>query len=958
MSTSPLPETWQQRLEPQWQHYCETLQRYSDKPSLYSDDMLKLQLMRVWGCSEFVMQASLRDPLMLESLVESGDLQTCYDSKGMLLRLRQQMDGVEDEAALNRSLRHFRRREMVRIAWRDICGLATLQESTSDLSDMADAALQEALVYHYGVLTERYGVPRSSQGKAQQLVILGMGKLGARELNYSSDIDLIFAYPEQGQTDGEARSLSNEEFFRQLGQKVIQALDNLTEDGQVFRVDMRLRPFGESGPLAISFSSMEQYYQLHGREWERYAMIKARVCAGDQEAGKQLMELLRPFVYRRYIDYGVFESLREMKGMIMREVKRKGMLDNVKLGPGGIREVEFIGQVFQLIRGGRLKNLQRREILYILQQLVVEKCLPEYVVKDLAEAYIFLRNSEHRIQQWRDQQSHDLPKDDEGKLRLAVGMGFESWQAYQQVLQRHRNKVQEHFDQVITAPQKDKSEEDKLGPIWLCEEPGDDELVLLQQAGFDDPKEVVNQLRGLHQSRALRTLSHIGRGRLDQLMPLLLSAIAKTQNSTQTLQRVVGLIETIARRSAYIALLIENPVALSQLVYLFSSSAWIGKFLQQHPMLLDELLDPRSLYSPPDRDGLKKELQQSLGGIDETDLEAAMEQLRHFKQIHVLRVAAADLNNALPLMKVSDHLTWLAEVLLEKVAELAWNYMVAKHGSPVCRIDDQACDLAFAIIAYGKMGGIELGYGSDLDLVFLHAGPSGETSGEKPIDNSVFFARLGQRIIHIMTVHTPSGVLYDTDMRLRPSGASGLLVTSVKAFAEYQQEKAWTWEHQALVRARVVVGDDKVTAKFEQIRQQVLSQPRDAETLRNEVREMREKMRDSLVKKVDGKFDLKQGQGGIADIEFMVQYGVLAWSAQYPELCRYTDNIRILEMFAKFGLMSQTDAELLCDAYRHYRAEGHRLALQELPAISDDEAFTGYRQEVIRIWQQLMVADQ
>ena len=420
----------------------------------------------------------------------------------------------------------------------------------------------------------------------------------------------------------------------------------------------------------------------------------------------------------------------------------------------------------------------------------------------------------------------------------------------------------------------------------------------------------------------------------------------------------MGLIETIARRSAYIALLVENPVALSQLVYLFSGSAWIGKFLQQHPMLLDELLDPRTLYSPPDKEGLREELEQRLSQVPEDDLELIMEHLRHFKQINVLRVAAADLNNAIPLMKVSDHLTWLAEVLVHKVAESAWNYMVAKHGSPVCQIGDQACDLAFAIVAYGKLGGIELGYGSDLDLVFLHAGPTGETSGDKPIDNAVFFARLGQRISHIMTAHTPSGVLYDTDMRLRPSGASGLLVSSLASFDEYQKSKAWTWEHQALVRARVVEGDEKVRRRFEEIRQRILTTKRDTQLLRQEVREMREKMRESLAKQIEGKFDLKQGQGGIADIEFMVQYGVLAWSNQYPELCRYTDNIRVLTMFAELGLISEADASLLCEAYRCYRAEGHRLALQELPALADDADHMTERQEVYRIWQQLMLTDQ
>jgi len=958
MRDTSSPLAWHENLNQQWRLYCEKLREKGVEISYFDEPDKQSQLMLVWGCSEFVMNAALRYPQMFEELGESGDLDQSYVKGRMLEIVQAEGQEINDEVSLNYRLRQQRRREMVRIAWRDIIDLADLKETTADLSDLADACLELALNTHYQWLVDRYGIPRGGQGEVQQMVILGMGKLGARELNYSSDIDLIYAYSEQGETDGEKRSISNEEFFRQLGQKVIQALDNLTEDGQVFRVDMRLRPFGESGPLAISFTGMEQYYQLHGREWERYAMIKARVCAGDKIAGEQLMSMLRPFVYRRYIDYGVFDSLREMKRMIMQEVKRKGMLDNVKLGPGGIREVEFIGQVFQLIRGGRSKTLQRREILYILEQLVELNCLPDYAVKELSDAYVFLRNSEHRIQQWRDQQTHDLPTDEEGQLRLAIGMGFADWSSYHNILQHHRNKVQAHFEQLITAPQKEADDSNGLSTLWIREELDEELFDQLITAGFKDPKDVLKQIKDLRHSHALRTLSHIARSRLDQLMPLLLAAIAKTDNCSLTLQRVMALIATIARRSAYISLLAENPVALSQLVYLFSGSSWIGKYLQQHPMLLDELLDPRSLYSPPDREGLKSELQQRLANVSEEDLEAIMEQLRHFKQINMLRVAAADLSDALPLMKVSDHLTWIAEVLLEKVAEAAWVYMVGRHGSPVCRIDEQDCDLAFAVVAYGKLGGIELGYGSDLDLVFLHAGANGETGGDKPIDNAVFFARLGQRIIHIMTAHTPSGVLYDTDMRLRPSGASGLLVSSVKSFAGYQQNSAWTWEHQALVRARVVLGDEKVRAKFETIRQDILCQTRNLETLKNEVREMREKMRNSLVKRVEGKFDLKQGEGGIADIEFMVQYGVLAWSSEHPELCRFTDNIRILAMFAELGLMTAADVELLCNAYRCYRAEGHRLSLQALPTLASEADYMDYRQKVSQIWQQLMVADQ
>lgn len=917
------------------------------------------QLHYVWACSEFVQQSCRRRPELLADLVASGDLESGYEPGSYPVRVAAACAGVTDEIVLMKALRQLRTREMVRVAWRDIAGLAGLAETTRDLSDFADACLDAALAWQYQRLCVDIGEPvGQDSGQPQRLVVLGMGKLGAHELNFSSDIDLIFAYAEQGETRGGRRSLSNEEFFRRLAQALIRVLDSLTEDGQVFRVDMRLRPFGESGPLAMCFDAIEEYYQAHGREWERYAMIKARVVAGDRGEGEALLETLRPFVFRRYIDYGVFDSLREMKRMISQEVARKGMEDNVKLGPGGIREIEFIGQVFQLIRGGREPELQVRSILPVLKQLSALRCLPEFVVRDLLAAYEFLRASEHRLQEFRDRQTHELPRDDAGRLRLALGMGFADWDAYLKTLTRHRHKVQEHFDQLITAPQKNHGEADENGwvAVWRDADEPTACTAQLEAAGFPEPGAVAELLAGLCQGLSVRTLGGIGRERLDQVMPLLLAAAADADNALETLQRLLPLVETIVKRSAYLSLLIENPMALSQLVQLCSASAWVGHYLTRHPMLLDELLDPRSLYRPPDRAGLEQDLGQRLSRVAETDLEQQMEVMRHFKQANVLRVAAADVTGALPLMEVSDHLSWIAEVILQRLFELAWDYMVERHGSPVCSLDEAGCDIAFAVVAYGKLGGIELGYGSDLDLVFIHASPEGETSGRKPLENAVFFARLCTRMIHMLTTHTPSGTLYEVDMRLRPSGASGLLVTSIDAYAEYQRRDAWTWEHQALVRARVVVGDAPVTGHFERIRAEILCQPREEATVRREVREMRERMREQLARKIEGQFDLKQGAGGIADIEFMVQYGVLAWAARHPGLCRYTDNIRILEMFGDLGLMPEGDTRLLADAYRAFRDRVHHLALQEMPALAPEYEFSEYRAAVQDIWRRVMEA--
>jgi len=789
-------------------------------------------------------------------------------------------------------------------------------------------------------------------------VVLGMGKLGAPELNLSSDIDLIFAYPEPGQTDG-IRPQSNEQFFIRLCQRLVNSLDAQQGEGFVFRVDVRLRPFGEAGPLAFSFDAMERYYASQAREWERYAMIKARVVAvipaAGRHSGEQLMALLRPFVYRRYLDYGVIESLREMKGMISKELHRKGMEANIKLGPGGIREIEFIGQAFQLIRGGRDKALQVRPILAVLDHLAEKDLMPDYAVRELKEAYAFLRLTENRLQAWADKQTHVLPADEEARLRLARSMNFPDWNSYAAHLGKLRNTVQGHFDMVIAAPQAEaEASSHALSLVWHG---GSEARVLeelLKETGFADPPEALRYLGLFRQSHTMRELGQKGRIRLDQLMPLLLEAIGQLNGQTQALQRVLTLLESIARRTAYIALLVENPIALSQLVRLCGMSPWIARLLARHPILLDELLDPRRLYSPLQRAELEAELDFQLSNVDEDDLEQQMERLRHFNQSNLLRVAAADITEQIPLMVVSDYLTEVAECVISRVVSLAWQEMVRRHGKPP---GQQAGETGLAVIGYGKMGGIELGYGSDLDLVFLYGTEQGNptTDGEKPIGLDVFYARMVQRIIHLFTTRTPSGILYELDMRLRPNGNSGLLATSLQAFETYQFNHAWTWEHQALIRARMVAGDPGVGERFAAIRRAVLGQPRETEKLRAEVVEMREKMRANLDKSRPGCFDLKQGAGGIVDIEFMVQYQVLLWAGEHPGLLEWTDNIRLMETLAALDLMAGTTAEKLIQAYRSLRAAYHRNALQEESALISDAALTAERHFVAQTWNELML---
>ncbi|CAI8934888.1 bifunctional [glutamate--ammonia ligase]-adenylyl-L-tyrosine phosphorylase/[glutamate--ammonia-ligase] adenylyltransferase [Pseudomonas sp. IT-P218] len=930
------------------------------------------QFARVTAASDFVTEQSVRDPRMLLELVQSGELDRSFATGELCAQIAAAVNLAETDDQLGRALRRQRARHQVRIIWRDLTRQADLIQTCRDLSDMADASIDQAYQWLYARHCQQFGVPTGRRsGEPQQMVVLGMGKLGAVELNLSSDIDLIFAYPEGGETVGVKRSLDNQEFFIRLGQRLIKALDPMTVDGFVFRVDMRLRPYGSSGALVLSFNALEQYYQDQGRDWERYAMIKSRVVAGDQVAGAQLQEMLRPFVYRRYLDFSAIEALRTMKQLIQQEVRRKGMADNIKLGSGGIREVEFIAQAFQLIHGGRDLSLQQRPLLKVLSTLEGQGYLPPAVISELREGYEFLRYTEHAIQAIADRQTQMLPDGVQDQARIAFMLGFADWSAFHEQLMYWRGRVAWHFGQVIADPDEEQGAESEVvvGGEWLplWEEAQDEEAACrqLQEGGFLDASKALKALANLRGSPQLRAMQRLGRERLDAFIPRLLAQAVEHANPDLVLERVLPLVEAVARRSAYLVLLTENPGALRRLLTLCAASPWIAEQITRFPLLLDELLNEGRLFKPPLAPELAAELRERLTRIPEDDLEQQMEALRHFKLAHRLRVAASEIAGSLPLMKVSDYLTWLAEAILEQVLALAWRQTVAKYGTPL-RTDGTLCDPGFIIVGYGKVGGLELGHGSDLDLVFIHDGdPQAETDGPKSIDGAQFFTRLGQRIIHLLTAQTNSGQLYEVDMRLRPSGASGLLVSSLGAFARYQENEAWTWEHQALVRARVLVGSEDVGRAFEQVRAAILGKARDLPTLRQEVSEMRAKMRDNLGSKstaagtganafeATSPFDLKQDAGGIVDIEFMVQYAALAWSETHPPLLRWTDNIRILEELEKAGLMPVEDASLLREAYKAYRSAAHRQALQKDAGVIPGDQFADERRQVMRIWREL-----
>jgi len=950
-----LPVALREPFSAAWEAFVQAGVEAGYTPPAHPEFITSLQ--RVWACSEFVSQACQRDPGIFYRLLDDGSLLGDYAPGEQAQKLARALKGVRDEAALSRVLREFRQQEMVRIAWRDLAGWAPLNEVLHDLSALADACVSGALER-----ISAWAVAQAGAGSTQpapSLVVLGMGKLGAHELNFSSDIDLIFAYPDEDEA-WERHHQSADEFYLNIGQQLIRVLDLKTEHGFVFRVDMRLRPYGDSGPLVASFDAMADYYQLQGREWERYAMIKARPVAGPPQACARLMELLQPFVYRRYLDFGAFDSLRGLKEQIIREVERKGMQDNIKLGPGGIREIEFIVQAFQLVRGGREPVLRQRGVLVVLDALATLDYLPATVAAQLAGAYVFLRRVENRLQAWEDQQVHELPVDETGRVRLAYAMGYPDWESFARVLAQHRSLVREHFEQVFAAPRERVEERHRdrtqgMDDVWRGSVGDTRAVQLLESAGYPEAEEVLRWLAQFRKGPVSRFLGEQGRRRLDELMPLVLNAAAASDQSLEMLKRMGTLLEAISGRTTYLSLLVENPAVLTQFTRLCAASSWIATLLAKHPILLDELLDPRALYDPLDKAGLRDELMASMGGIPDNDLEQQMDQLRRFKQAAMLHVAAADIIAGLPVTRVADRLTSIAEVVLESVVQLAWHHLVVRHGRPGYLQHGKLQEAGFAIVGYGKLGGHELGYGSDLDIVFLYdsSGNEQHTGGPQVIDNYEFFTRLSQRIIHILNTFTAAGVLYEVDMRLRPNGNSGLLVSSMEAFDEYQQGSAWTWENQALIRARIVVGGGGIARQFERIRSGVLARPREADKLLAEVVDMRRRMRQELDKSGAGQFDLKHGTGGIVDVEFMVQFIVLRWSGTHDELLRQTATLALLQVAGNKGLLPAQDVEALSNAYRTLRERINHRMLQDAPAMSGQDELLAERKAVCRIWQQV-----
>lgn len=913
-------------------------------------------LCRLFAFSEYAARQCLRNPEMIQDLLESGDLERLYPPDQYQQYVARAAGQAVDEDGLSVALRRLRHREMVRIAWRDLTGRADLFETMAELSALADASVRHVLDFLYPLLCSKYGTPVDADGNAQQMVVFAMGKLGGRELNFSSDIDLMFAFPEAGQTRSDRKSISNEEFFTRLVRRLIDVIGKSTAEGFVFRVDTRLRPYGDAGPLVMSFDAMENYYQMFGREWERYALVKARLIAGDKQRGGAFFNRLRPFVFRRYLDYGTFESIREMKQKIVREVVRKGLTDNIKHGYGGIREIEFFGQVFQLIRGGIDPAYQERGILKVLKVMSKDKCITRRVYEELTSAYVFLRNTENRLQIYEDMQTHNLPADPKARTRMALSMGFESTQDFFKALDAHMSRVHFHFNQLLDQEtgESETEAQKNLDSVWLTPDEARENRKNLEMAGFEEPDTVLRLLAEFRSKTGYGEDGHIATDRINRLMPRVLAAAAETDRPLLVLKRIMALLDAILNRSCYISLLLENPGALKHLIRLARISPWIVSFLSQHPLLLDELLDVRSMYAPLDRAAMAGELRQRLEKSGGDDPELQMDAIRVFKQVNMFRIVAADVTGHLPLMQVSDRLTYLAETILDAAMDLTWHQMVERYGKPSA-IDGDPGNTGFAVIAYGKLGGYELGYRSDLDLVFLHTAQPGQTTGGRlrPIDNSEFFGRLGQRIIHFLSAPTSTGKLYEIDMRLRPSGNAGILVSHMDAFEEYQSSHAWTWEHQALIKARPIIGDFQVARRFADVRTRVIAARRNADQLAGAVLEMRERMRRAREFAHQGLFDLKQDPGGIVDIEFLVQFLILRHGSRHEQLGQWTDVVRQLNALALCGIIADLDAHALKQAYLIYRYFVHRMNLQEKKAVLPENRFAELRRRVVRIWRKV-----
>jgi len=825
-------------------------------------------------------------------------------------------------------LRKLRERVFSTLIVRDLAGQADLEEVVGAMTTLADIAVAAAYRSVAAELAAVHGVPRDpATGKPQEMLIVGMGKLGGCELNVSSDIDLIMLYGEEGETDG-PRRISHHEFYGRLTRRMMPVISEVDANGQVFRTDLRLRPDGDAGPLAWSLDALEHYLIGQGREWERYAWLKARLMPAQAFEGsdsapqaRQLESLRVPFVYRKYFDFDALAALRALRERIRQDWQRRAMArngidsaNNIKLGDGGIREIEFVVQLAQLIRGGRMPALQKRGLLEALHAERLAGLVPEDDARRLEEAYRYLRRTEHALQYREDEQTHLLPGDPAQRAALAAALGL-SPEAFESTLAAHRKFVSQTFRNVFRMVGMGDAE-DTSTPADDAPDTPDDECELaeqIRQAFGDEAHDLLRRTETLLGSHRVRSLPDSSRRRMEALLPAALRAARQTPAPLDAAVRLFDLIEKIAQRSAYLALLAEYPDTLARVARMVAASPWAAQYLTQHPLLLDSLIDWRTLFEPLDFAQIARQLTADLDACKlpdgDPDIERQMNLMRDVQRQASFQLLAQDLEGELTVEKLADQLSALADLLLAETIRRAWP-LVNKVPSALPH---------FAVIAYGKLGGKELGYASDLDLVFLFDDPRE--------DAAEVYAKLGRRMTSWLSTMTSSGRLYEVDLRLRPDGDAGLLAVSMEAFEQYQNKHAWAWEHQALTRARHAAGDAAVGARFEKIREAILVQPRDQAALRAEVLAMREKI-NAGHPNTSQKFDLKHDRGGMVDVEFVTQYLVLCYAGTHPVLVRNLGNITLLRLASEAGLIAPELATRAADAYRTLRRVQHQLRMQ------------------------------
>ncbi|GGD46616.1 bifunctional [glutamate--ammonia ligase]-adenylyl-L-tyrosine phosphorylase/[glutamate--ammonia-ligase] adenylyltransferase [Pseudoxanthomonas indica] len=832
-------------------------------------------------------------------------------------------------------LRLYRTAESTRLVWRDVHGLDDVDATLAGSTRLAEYCLTLGLEALEKEFARRHGVVRAEDGSVQRLVVFGLGKLGGGELNFSSDVDLVYAFPQNGESDG-ARSLAAEDYFARLGQRLAKLLDEPTVDGFCHRVDLRLRPFGNAGRVALSFAGMDHYFQREGRDWERYAWLKARAVAGDVEAGERWLESLRPFVYRRYLDYTALDGLREMKAAIAAEVARRELADDIKRGPGGIREIEFLVQALQLIRGGREPSLRERRLMPALRALVADRQVGAEEGAALGQAYRYLRRLENRLQMLRDAQTHALPESPTDRARIAATLDYASWEDLLRALDLQRDRVSREFAELL-APRRGQAAPGALAHYWRAL-PDGGEASALADAGFTDAASADHVLRDFARYPGVRGLSDASRARLDRVLPSLLDAAARSSQPDAALRRILPLLQSILRRASYLALLDEQPSALARLVDVLARSAWLADRLAAFPLLLDELLDARVSGPLPDRDSLRVNYAE-LG--EDGDAESALRALNERRLALSFRIAMAALDRRQAARDSTRQLAWLADEVVAAVLRMAEAEVVAAHGP--------LAGGRFAIIGYGSLGGEELGFGSDLDLVFLFDAPADAVSdGARPLEAGRWYARLAQKIVALLGAESGAGRLYEVDVRLRPDGAKGLLVSSMASFREYQRERAWTWEHQALVRARAVAGDDGLIMAFEDIRDATLSRMRDPQKLREDVVSMRKRMRGELDRSDVARFDLKQGEGGLVDLEFLLQYRVLRESSAVPALLTPRNTASLIAALQSAGRIDEATAHALTQAHSVFLSEGLACTLDRRPRLVTENAAIATARAAVR----------